>query len=145
MTNNALPERLQEIVEDFGYCEGKEKLEYLLEFSERLPALPAWLEGKQNEMDQVHECMTPVFVYAENRDGKLYFHFDIPPESPTVRGFASVLGEGINGSTPEEVLRIPSEFHLQMGLQMVLTDQRLNGVGAVLLHMKELAKKHRQG
>ena len=38
-----LPSRLQEIVEDFGYLEGQEKLEYLLELSENLAPLPDWL------------------------------------------------------------------------------------------------------
>ncbi|MEI2608355.1 MAG: hypothetical protein V9G20_06960 [Candidatus Promineifilaceae bacterium] len=32
-----LPERLQEIVADFSYCQGQEKLEYLLEYAEKLP------------------------------------------------------------------------------------------------------------
>ena len=136
-----LPEKLQEIVEDFSFCEGQEKLEYLLEFAESLPKLPDWLEGKQNEMDEVHECMTPVFIYPEKQDGKLFYHFDIPPEAPTVRGFASVLQQGIGWTTPEQVLAIPNEFYFEMGLQKVLTGQRLNGIGAMLAHMKNLAKE----
>ncbi len=134
-----LPNKLQEIVEDFSFCEGQEKLEYLLEFAESLPALPDWLAGKQNEMDEVHECMTPVFIYPEKQDGKLFYHFDIPPEAPTVRGFASVLQQGIGWTTPEQVLAVPNEFYLQMGLQDVLTGQRLNGISAMLAHMKNLA------
>ena len=135
-----LPARLQEIVEDFSYCEGQEKLEYLLELAESLPPLPDWLSGKRDEMDEVHECMTPVFIYPEKQDGKLFFHFDIPPESPTVRGFASVLQQGLGWTTPEQVSAIPNEFYLQMGLQTVLTGQRLNGISAMLAHMKTLAK-----
>ena len=135
-----LPARLQEIVDDFSDCQGQEKLEFLLEYAEKLPPLPDWLKNKQAEMDQVHECMTPVFVFAENQAGKLHFHFDIPPEAPTVRGFASVLHDGVNGSTPEDVLLIPDQFYLRMGLQTVITGQRLNGIGAMLLHMKRLAE-----
>ncbi|MCA9923738.1 MAG: SufE family protein [Anaerolineales bacterium] len=135
-----LPARLQEIVEDFSYCEGQEKLEYLLELAESLPPLPDWLTGKRDEMDEVHECMTPVFIYPEKQDGKLFFHFDIPPESPTVRGFASVLQQGLGWTTPEQVSAIPNEFYLQMGLQTVLTGQRLNGISAMLAHMKTLAR-----
>ncbi len=39
-----LPARLQNIVEDFALCEGKEKLELLLQFSEQLPPLPRALK-----------------------------------------------------------------------------------------------------
>ena len=134
-----LPKKLQAIVEDFSFCEGQEKLEYLLEFAESLPNLPDWLAGKQGEMDEVHECMTPVFIYPEKKDGKLFYHFDIPPEAPTVRGFASVLQQGFGWTTAEQVLAIPNEFYLQMGLQEVLTGQRLNGISAMLAHMKNLA------
>jgi cysteine desulfuration protein SufE len=136
---NELPPRLQEIVEDFAYCEGQEKLELLLEFAESLPPLPEWLQGKQQDMDQVHECMTPVFIYPEKQDGRLHFHFDIPPESPTVRGFAAVLQQGLDGCMPEEITAVPDMFHQQMGLQQVLSGQRLNGITAMLSHIKSLA------
>ena len=135
-----LPQRLQEIVEDFAYCEGQEKLEYLLELSESLTPLPDWLEAKRESMDEVHECMTPVFIYAELENGMLHYHFDIPPESPTVRGFAATLQQGLDGATPDQVRAIPNEFYVEMGLQNVLSGQRLNGISAILAHMKALAR-----
>lgn len=135
---NKLPEKLEEIVEDFSFCEGREKLEYLLQFSEQLPPLPEWVEAKRDEMDQVHECMTPVFIYLEKQDGKLFFHFDIPPESPTVRGFAAVLQLGLAWVLPQQLQAISHDFYLQMGLQQVLSGQRLHGISAMLAHMKTL-------
>jgi cysteine desulfuration protein SufE len=134
-----LPDKLQAIVEDFNYCQGQEKLEYLLEMAESLAPLPAWLEAQREDMDEVHECMTPVFIYTEHDNGRLHFHFDIPPESPTVRGFAAILQQGLDGATPQQVAAIPNEFYLQMGLQSVLSGQRLNGIGAILAHMKTLS------
>lgn len=138
-TKERLPERLQEIVEDFSFCQGREKLEYLLQFSENLPTLPEWLHEERDNMDQVHECMTPVFMQVENQGGELIYHFDVPKQSPTVRGFASVLAAGTKGSAPADILAIPSEFYREMGLQEVLTSQRLSGMNAILRHMKELA------
>jgi cysteine desulfuration protein SufE len=135
-----LPEPLQEIVEDFGLLEGQEKLEYLLEFCESLRPLPDWLQNQRDSMDHVHECMTPVFVYAEKRDGDgLVYHFDIPPESPTVRGYAAILQQGLEGASAEEIQSVPNEFYLGMGLQDVITSQRLNGMSAMLSHLKKLA------
>jgi cysteine desulfuration protein SufE len=136
-----LPERLQEIVEDFNYLVGAEKLEYLLELAENLPPLPEWLQEQRDSLDQVHECMTPVFIYAENKDGRLTYHFDIPPEAPTVRGYAAVLQKGLEGATPAQVQGVPNEFYLDMGLQGVMSGQRLNGISAILAHMKQLAQK----
>ncbi len=143
--NGPLPSGLQEIVADFAILDGREKLEYLLEFAESLPPLPDWLEGKQGEMDQVHECMTPVFIFAEARNGRLTYHFDVPRESPTVRGYAAILQTGLDGLRPADVLQVPAEFYLEMGLQSVLTSQRMSGIWAILAHMKDLARPHVPG
>ena len=138
-TGNGLPARLQEIVEEFEWVEGQEKLQLLLEYSENLPPLPDRLQDKQDDMDQVHECMTPVCVYAELQDGGMQFYFDIPAESPTVRGYAAILGQGLQGATPEEVIAVPVDFYQKMGLHTVLSHQRLNGISAILAHLKRLA------
>jgi len=138
-TKETLPPRLQEIVADFQICRGREKLEYLLEFAEGLPDLPAWLEEEREKMGQVHECMTPVFVIAENGEDEIRFYFDVPPESPTVRGYAEILRQGTAGLSPQEVLAIPDDFYMEMGMQEVLSGQRLNGLGAILRYIKRLA------
>ncbi|MBC8078651.1 MAG: SufE family protein [Chloroflexales bacterium] len=138
-TTTALPPRLSEIVEEFTDSEGREKLELLLEYSGRMPALPDWLKGDHQRMDQVQECMSPVFVHGERQGDTMQYFFDVPEEAPTVRGFAAVLADGLNGLTPEQVLRVPDYFYTEMGLQGVLTGRRLNGMGAILAYMKRLA------
>jgi cysteine desulfuration protein SufE len=135
-----IPEKLQEIIEDFALLEGNEKLEYLMELALELPPLPERLAAHRDRMEQVHECMTTVFVSAEkDADGRLTFYIDAPPESPTVRGYATILTEGLNGATLDEVMAVPTEFYLQMGLQQVLSGQRLTGIGGILAHMKRVA------
>ena len=142
---NAFPPRLIEIIDDFQMCEGNEKIELLVQYSENMPELPIHLQGPPQEMQQVEECMTPVFVKSELIDGGMQFYFDVPPESPTIRGFAAILAEGMNGSTPDEILNTPNDFYLQMGLGHVLSMQRLNGMAAILAHMKRLATQAAPG
>lgn len=134
-----LPIRLQAIVEEFQDAEGREKLDLLLEYSQSLPPLPAWLAEQHDGMDQVHECMSPVFVYAEQQNGRLQYYFDVPPEAPTVRGYAALMAEGLNGCTPDEIMAVPGDFFNAMGLQQVITFQRIKGISAILAHMKRLA------
>ncbi|HQF71798.1 MAG TPA: SufE family protein [Promineifilum sp.] len=137
---SALPDKLQAIVEDFRLLDGQEKLEYLLELADRLPPLPDWLLARRDSMDIVHECMTTVFVYAEKGPGDgIQFYMDVPAEAPTVRGYATLLQEGLSGETIATIAAVPAEFYLQMGLQQVLSGQRLNGIGAILDHMKRVA------
>lgn len=137
---STIPDKLQNIIDDFALLEGQEKLEYLLDLAGRLPPLPERFLADRNSMEQVHECMTTVFVSAEkDDDDRLTFYLDVPPESPTVRGYATILTEGLNGATVDEVTAVPTEFYLQMGLQEVLSGQRLTGIGGILGHMKRLA------
>ncbi|RPI34006.1 MAG: SufE family protein [Chloroflexota bacterium] len=140
--SDQIPPRLQEIIEDFQWSEGREKLELLLEYSEKMPSLPERIRQHLEGMERVAECMTPVLVTAEVQDGKMQFYFDVPRESPTVRGYAALISEGLRDLTPEEVLQVPNDFYHQMGLHEVLTHQRLAGISAILAHMKHLAAHH---
>ena len=137
-----IPPKLQEIVDDFAGMTREEKLETLIAYAETFPPLPEWLKEKRDAMEPVPECMTPVFLFAEQQpDGGVHFHLDIPAQSPTVRGLASILGNGLNGSTPEEIITVPGDFFLPMNLQEAVSQQRLTGFMGVLAHMKQEAVK----
>lgn len=139
-TRQDIPEKLQEIVEHFSWAQGREKLDLLLQFAESMPSVPEHYQGQN--LDEVHECMTPVFVTAEqDEDGRLTYYFDIPADSPTVRGLAAILQQGLEGATPEEVLSTPGDFYQETGLQDAISYQRINGFGAILAHMKRIATK----
>jgi cysteine desulfuration protein SufE len=135
-----IPPALQEIVDEFAGMSREEKIELLIAYAESLPPLPAWLKEKRDQMEAVPECMTPVRLFAEKQaDGGLQFHFDIPPQSPTVRGLANILASGLNGSQPQEILSVPPDFFTPMRLEEAITPQRINGFIGVLAHMKHAA------
>lgn len=137
---NQIPEKLQEIVDDFSMASREEKVEMLIQYAESLPALPERLRGERDKMDPVPECMTPVFLHSERQsDGGMAFYFDIPPQSPTVRGLAAILANGLTGAKPEEVIAVPADFYAPMNLQEAISFQRLNGFQGVLAHMKQAA------
>jgi cysteine desulfuration protein SufE len=133
---DATPQRLRETVEEFQEATPRERIEYLLEYASNLPDLPPRLQEARDGMEQVHECQTPVFLHTEVEDGKVAFFLDIPRESPTVRGYASILAAGLDGATPDEVLATPEEYYLMLGLQEAITPQRLRGLHALLIYMK---------
>jgi len=138
-----LPPKLQEIVDDFASMTREEKLETLIAYAESFPPLPDWLKDERAKMEPVPECMTPVFLFGEKQpDGGILFHFDIPPQSPTVRGLASILGNGLNGSKPEEIIAVPADFYIPMKLEEAITHQRINGFTGVLAHMKQVVVKY---
>jgi cysteine desulfuration protein SufE len=120
----------------------EEKIETLVAYSESLPSLPDRLKDERAKMEEVPECMTPVCLFGEKQpNGGIEFYFDIPPQSPTVRGLATILSNGLNGLKPEEVISVPADFFLPMNLQDTISQQRINGFMGVLAHMKQTAVK----
>ena len=52
------------------------------------------------------------------------------------------LKSGLDGLTPEEILSIPADFYELLGLEELLTHQRLNEVAAILTPLQLLALKN---
>jgi cysteine desulfuration protein SufE len=145
MASENIPPRLAAIVDEFAGASREEKLELLLEYSDAMSALPPEVARNRDRFEQIHECATPVFVHAEAHGGRMRFYFDVPPESPTIRGYASILGQGLDEATPQEVLALPSDFYEAMGLGGVLSPQRLNGISAIVRYVKGLARRELGG
>ncbi|RME86305.1 MAG: SufE family protein [Caldilineae bacterium] len=132
----ACPAPLQAIIQEFREALPAERLQYMIEFADSLPDLPPRLQAKRDQMEQVHECQSPVFLHTEVDEGRVHFYFDIPREAPTVRGYAGILAEGLNGATAAEVLNTPDTVYRLLGLQEAISHLRLRGLHALLVYMK---------
>lgn len=133
----SLPGKLQEIVDQFAAAPRELRVEALLGFARRVPPLPERLSGNRELLEQVHECQTPFFLASEvDEDGAVHLHFDCPPETPTVRGFAGILREGLEGCHYEEVLAVPKDFYARMGLTEVVSALRMRGMGSILARLQ---------
>ncbi|WP_415974253.1 SufE family protein [Rhodococcus sp. 077-4] len=132
---SALPESLAEIVEDFAAVEGQDKLQLLLEFSRELPPLPEHLA--QDAMEPVPECQSPLFLSVDATDpARIQLYFSAPPEAPTTRGFASILAQGLDGLSAQEILDVPDDFYSALGLSDAVSPLRLRGMSAMLARIK---------
>lgn len=134
----ALPSRLQTIVDVFSASPKHFRLEAMLDYSRRLPELPPRYADDPSLLESVPECQTPFFLATEvGDDGTVHLFFSAPPESPTVRGYAGLLLDGLDGSSAEEILDVPNDFYYGMGLEEVVTPLRLRGMGAILARLKK--------
>ena len=133
----SLPAKLQRIVDLFATAPKDVKLQALLDYSNRVPPLPSELAGHPERMEQVHECQSPFFLATEVApDGVVTLFFESPREAPTTRGYAGILSEGLEGATAEEVLAVPNDFYMALGIEDVVSPLRLRGMGAILARMK---------
>ncbi len=98
----ALPKKLQEALDLIRALPKELKAQVLLDYAKKVPAPPPGLE-----LERVHECQTPFYLRAEVEEGRVRLHFLVPEEAPTVRAFAGLLKEGLEGEPPEVVLAVP--------------------------------------
>ncbi len=128
---------LETLIPRFKAADRTTRLETLLDYSRKLPPLPEHLAGERDrEENRVHECQTPVFLWVEVEDGRVHIHADVPPESPTVRGFISLLARNLDGAAPAEVAGVPDDLLDQLGLSETLGMTRTQGLTAILHRIK---------
>ena len=132
-----LPAVLAETRDDFLALTQADRLQLLLEFSNELPALPERLQGHEDELERVEECQSPVFILVTvGEDGDapdvVRMHATAPSESPTTRGFASILAQGLSGLTVEQVLAVPADYPLTIGLSEAVSPLRIRGMVGML-------------
>jgi len=136
MESTTLPPRLAETRDDFLALGIPDRLQLLLEFANELPALPARYADHPDLLERVVECQSPVFIFVEVLDGLAHLHATAPAESPTTRGFASILVQGIDGLAPDEVLAIPDDYPQSLGLGAAVSPLRVRGMTAMLARVK---------
>lgn len=137
MTSLELPEQLAEIRDEFLELEEKDRLLLLLEFANELPALPARFEDHPDLLERVIECQSPVYIFVEvDEAGAVHLHATAPRESPTTRGFVSIIAQGVEGLTVEQALAVPDDYPSSLGITRAVSPLRMRGMTAILARTK---------
>jgi cysteine desulfuration protein SufE len=144
-TTDDLPPALADIAEEMQAATTRQRLDLLLEFSDDLPPLPERFAGS-SALEQVHECQSPVFLAVEVDDeAHVHLFFDAPLEAPTTRGFAGILHAGLDGLPAAQVLAVPDDAPMRLGLAEAVSPLRLRGMVGMLARIKRQVRAHPSG
>ena len=128
---------LATLIPRFAAADARTRLETLLDYSKKLPALPPELhDDRLDERHRVPECQTPVYLWIATPGGRVRIHAHVPPESPTVRGFISLLIRTLNDEPASAVAAVPDDLLDQLGLTETLGMNRTQGLSAILHRVK---------
>jgi cysteine desulfuration protein SufE len=142
MTDVTLAPALAEIRDDFLGLEQPDRLQLLLEFSNELPELPERYQDHPDLFERVVECQSPVFIFVEvDEHDVVHLFATAPRESPTTRGFASILAQGLAGLTAAEVLAVPDDYPQMLGLTQAVSPLRIRGMSALLGRTKRQVRE----
>jgi cysteine desulfuration protein SufE len=132
---------LERTIKRFASSDRQTRLELLLDYAQKLPPLPERLVPLRDQgLNRVPECQSPVFLFLERENGGVVLHADAPREAPTVRGFVSLLARAVHGATPEDVGTMPGDILDQLGLSEALGMTRMHGLSAMVGRLKRMAK-----
>ncbi len=136
-----MKDQTQLVVDDFALTPERERLQLLLEYSERLPELPERYGSNPELLERVEECQSPVFVAIEGNKESVTLVFSAPREAPTTRGFASLLHEALNGLDAESILETSDDFPAMLGLDKLISPLRVRGIRGMLFRIKRKVRE----
>ncbi|HEX2080734.1 MAG TPA: SufE family protein [Longimicrobium sp.] len=135
-----IPPSIEKILRRFATLTPDMARQALVQYANRLPPLPEHLKGVDLEQYRVHECMTPVAIFPEVVDGKMYYHAEVPRESAAIRALLAMIFDAVNGQPPETVLAIPPDFVRQVMGKIGLS-AREAGLTAMVERLKRAARQ----
>jgi cysteine desulfuration protein SufE len=127
---------LEELIEDLAFLDDRsDQITYLNELGQRLPPFPSHL---RNEVNEVHGCMSRVWIAPRLVDGK--FQFEADSDALFTKGLVAIALMLFRGKSPQEVLQTDVEpVFERMGLHRYVSPQRRNGLFAMVKRIKQFA------
>lgn len=138
-TQPQVPPGIQKILNRFASLDRGMATQALVQYANKLPPLPERFRGLDPEQYRVHECMTPVAIYPEVVDGKMYYYADVPQGAPTIRALLAMIFDAVNAQPPETVLAIPPDFVRQV-MEKIGLGTREVGLNAMVERLRRAAR-----
>lgn len=136
---HTIDDAIQDIADEFALLpDWEERIAHVIELARTLEPLT---EAERNEEARVRGCVSRVWLVSERRADapeKLYFRGD--SDAHLVRGEIAMLLRIFSGRTPAEILAAdPRAVFERLGLKDALTQQRSNGLFAMMTRMQQQA------
>ncbi len=130
---------LAEIIEMFQSVDVETRLDLLLDYAKKLPAIDERYAAERDAgMHRVPECMSPVFLWIEatSTPGQIRIILDVAEEAPTIKGLLSIVMEAFEICEPTEIESLPYDLVHQLGLSSVIRMNRAQGIEAIITRIR---------
>lgn len=143
-TETPIPPGIEKILRRFATLSPDLTRQALVQYANKLPPLPERFQGLDREQYAVHECQTPVAIYPEVVEGRMYYYADVPQGAPTIRALLAMIFEAVNGQPPEMVMGIPGDFVRQVMDKLGLGTREV-GLNAMVERLRRAARRAAAG
>lgn len=109
VTDQNLPPRLQEVVNDFAFVDRSERAELLIDYADEFEPVPDRVASRPfPEENHVLRCESEAYVWAEDLpDGTLKYYFAVEnPQGLSAKSWAVIMDRTLSGEKIEAVARV---------------------------------------
>lgn len=137
---NEIDQAIDELAEDFAALpDWEERIAHVIELARTLAPLSA---EERNDATRVRGCVSQVWLVSERRaiaPDRLFFRGD--SDSQLVRGEIALLLRVFSGRTPQQIADADPRLAFErLGLKDALTQQRANGLFAMMARIQDTAR-----
>ena len=130
----SIAEKSKIIVEEFEkFPSWEEKYSHLIKLGKDCHIDPKY----QTDKFKVKGCQSSVWMYAEIKDGKIYYQGD--SDAAIVKGLVALAMRVYSGETAAEIMQSNAEFMEKLGLNTHLSQTRASGLASMIKQIKLFA------
>tara|TARA_B100000965_G_C19453492_1_gene696370 strand:- start:514 stop:936 length:423 start_codon:yes stop_codon:yes gene_type:complete len=136
-TNNNIVKVVEEIIDEFSFFDDwEDKYAHLIDMGKKFENMDEVLKVEENKLKG---CQSTVyFISKKDNDGVI--NFKAYSEAAIVQGLIALLLRVYNKRTSSEILSMPTEFIIKIGLNEHLSVTRKNGLSSMVSAIKKAAK-----
>lgn len=130
----SIAEKSKHIIEEFEkFPSWEEKYSHLIKLGKDCYIDPKY----QSDQYKVKGCQSSVWMFAEIRDGKIYYQGD--SDASIVKGLVALTLRVYSGETAQDIMQSNAEFMEKLGLNAHLSQTRASGFASMIKQVKLFA------
>lgn len=130
-----IQETKDQVIQEFSqFTDWEDKYRHLIQMGKALPVFPSTF---QTDDYKVNGCQSQVWLKADLDGDRVVFLAD--SDAFIVKGLVALLLRIYSGQTPADILAFPPDFLKEIGLDQHLSQNRTNGLAAMVKKIKTYA------
>lgn len=128
--------KIDTIIKDFQkFSDWEERYRKIIQLGQGLAPMEESLKTEENK---VKGCQSQVWLHAQlSPEGRVVFQGD--SDAMIVKGLVALLLQVYSETTPEEILKTPTDFLNEIGLERHLSPSRANGLFSMIKQIRYYA------
>jgi len=130
-------DRIKDMGDNLRMLEGHDRLQYLVDKAKEVDPLP---DAAKTEDNRIHGCASKLWIIGgAKEDGTMMYQVD--GDAHITKGTAKVVTDIVNGETRSAVANLTVESFEPLGIKELLTMQRQNGLGELIMRIIGIAQR----